>query len=85
MVLNNEEQETLNALASNDKNLAIIAKFFIRPFESMPADYQKVPNTSLGEIVKSQLTAQSLNAKYFNELKMAVTVKTGESTPIAPE
>lgn len=85
MILNKEEQETLNALGSNKKNFELIAKFFIRPFESLPNEYKNVPNEQLGEIIKSQLLARELGIKYLLEMKTNVAGEEGVSTPTAPE
>lgn len=85
MILNKEEQETLNALGSNKKNFELIAKFFIRPFEGLPNEYKNVPNEQLGEIIKSQLLARELGTKYLLEMKTSVASEEGTNTPIAPE
>ena len=85
MVLTQDEQATLNSLGSNKKNFELIAKFFIRPFESLPKEYKNVPNEQLGEIIKSQLLARELCIKYLLEMKSSVASEVEGSTPIAPE
>lgn len=85
MVLTKEEQSTLNALGSNKKNLEIIAKYFIRPFESIPFEYKNVPNEQLGEIVKSQLLAKEHNLRFLAEMKASIASEEGTNTPVAPD
>ena len=85
MVLTKEEQATLNALGSNKKNLELIAKFFIRPFESLSPEYKNVPNEQLGEIIKSQMLARENNIKYLLEMKASIATETAVATPTAPE
>lgn len=84
MVLTQEEQHTLNALASNQKNLEVIAKFFIRPFENLPKEFVNVPNESLGEVVKAQLMARESNKLYLAEMKSLVVKNKAEPAPVAP-
>jgi hypothetical protein len=85
MVLNQDEQNTLNALGSNKKNFELIAKFFIRPFESLPLEYKNVPNEQLGEIIKSQLLAKEHNLRFLAEMKASVASDESAATPIAPD
>jgi hypothetical protein len=84
MVLTQDEQATLNALGSNKKNFEVIAKFFIRPFESLPLEYKNVPNDQLGEIIKSQLLAKEHNLRFLADMKASVASDIAEPTPIAP-
>lgn len=84
MILTQEEQATLNALGANKKNLELIAKFFIRPFEGLPNEYKNVPNEQLGEVIKGQLHARENNLRYLVEMKAQIATEEGTSTPIAP-
>jgi len=84
MVLTQDEQATLNSIGANKKNFELIAKFFIRPFESLPAEYKNVPNEQLGEIIKSQLLAKEHNLRFLADMKASVASEETTSTPIAP-
>ena len=85
MILTQEEQATLNALGSNKKNLELIGRFFIRPFETLSPEYKNVPNEQLGEIIKSQMLARENNIKYLLEMKANIATETAVVTPTAPE
>lgn len=85
MELTQDERETLKGIVSQKKVMQVLEKYFIRSFDELPLEYQNVPNESLGEIIKAQLTARALNKRYLTEMKLAGSEKAETGGPVAPD
>lgn len=83
MTLTQDEQAVLNSL--NEKHFKLISKFFIRPLEVLPDDFQNITNEALGEIVKAQVVARFNNKHFLSEMKGHVATVKDKKTPVAPE